>query len=214
MSYPPLKLKVWGEYACFTRPEFKVERVTYPVMTPSAARGVLEAVFWKPEFQWQVRRIAVLNPVKLFSIRRNEVSRRASPQSDGFYADDDDIRTQRHSLVLRDVAYIIEADMVVDPSRSREDPAKWRDQFRRRAERGQCYHRPYLGCREFSAEFGPPDGTETPINVTEDLGLMLFDIEYGPSGNAPRFFHARLEKGVLAVPAELYQKDREGGVRQ
>jgi CRISPR-associated protein Cas5d len=205
MDYPSLRIKVWGPYACFTRPEFKVERVTYPVMTPSAARGVLEAVFWKPEFKWQVRKIMVLNPIKLFSIRRNEVNRRASPASAGFFADDDDVRTQRHSLVLRDVAYIIEADIVVDRSKTSEDPAKWRDQFRRRVERGQCYHRPYLGCREFSADFGPPNGTETPIDHSEDLGLFLFDINYLPSENKPRFFQARLEQGVLVVPQELYE---------
>ncbi|MGC8833714.1 MAG: type I-C CRISPR-associated protein Cas5c [Armatimonadota bacterium] len=206
MDYPSLQLKVWGPYACFTRPEFKVERVTYPVMTPSAARGVLEAIFWKPEFQWQIREIWVLNPIKLFSIRRNEVSKRASPRVTGFFADDEDVRTQRHSLVLRDVAYLIKADIAVDISKTTEDPAKWRDQFRRRVERGQCYHRPYLGCREFSAEFGPPSGGETPIDHTEDLGLVLFDISYGPSGNTPRFFQARLERGVLVVPRELYSE--------
>ncbi|MGQ9525586.1 MAG: type I-C CRISPR-associated protein Cas5c [Armatimonadota bacterium] len=213
MQYPPLQLKVWGPYACFTRPEFKVERVSYPVMTPSAARGVLEAIFWKPEFQWQIRTISVLRPIRLFSIRRNEVSRRASHQNMGIFADDESVRTQRHSLVLRDVAYVIEAEMAVDGTRTTEDPAKWRDQFRRRVDRGQCYHRPYLGCREFSADFGWPEETDVPIDHTQDLGLYLFDIEYGPSGNTPRFFMARLDRGVLVVPQELYQSlgGKEGG---
>src|SRR5437773_1934793 len=112
MNLPPLEVKVWGDYACFTRPEMKVERVSYTVMTPSAARGVLEAIFWKPEFSWRVREIEVLKPIRYFSILRNEVQRRASGRSaEPFYADED--RTQRHTLGLRDVAYVIRADVAV-----------------------------------------------------------------------------------------------------
>jgi CRISPR-associated protein Cas5d len=228
-DFPLLEVKVWGERACFTRPEMKVERVSYPVMTPSAARGVLEAIFWKPEFMWQVREICVLNPIRHFSILRNEVNSVASEksavawhQSGGGYRADED-RAQRHTLGLRDVAYLIRADMRLRPHAT-ADVAKYRDQFRRRVERGQCFHRPYLGCREFAANFGPPDGAEKPIEVTDDLGRMLLDQAYDPdpegkvawhghdAGGAslvrgrvrPTFFAARLEGGVLRVSQELY----------
>jgi CRISPR-associated protein Cas5d len=204
---PPLELKVWGPYACFTRPEMKVERVSYPVLTPSAARGILEAIFWKPEFSWHVREIAVLKPIRYFSIVRNEVSTKMSPRRDTpFYADED--RTQRHTLGLKDVAYVIRADVVPRPH-CKDDPAKYRDQFRRRVERGQCFHRPSLGCREFAAEFGAPSPDDRPLaDLNMDLGLMLFDLQYqGDRGpHVPRFFPGRLQAGVLCVPPELYQE--------
>lgn len=197
MDMPPVKVKVWGEYACFTRPEFKVERVTYPVMTPSSARGVLEAIFWKPEFTWRIRRISVLKPIRYFSIQRNEVSGRMSPRAGSL--DITDSRTQRHTLALCDVTYLIEADVELAEG-SPYDAAKYRDQFRRRVSRGQCFHRPYLGCREFSAYFSEPASDDLPLDISEDLGLMLLDIEYAADGNEPRFFGARLESGVLSVP--------------
>lgn len=173
--YAPVEVRVSGAYACFTRPEMKVERVSYEVMTPSAARGILEAIFWKPEFQWRVREIQVLHEVRYFSIRRNEVNSRASyravrgwvEEGGGFFADED--RAQRHTLGLRDVAYVIAADVAVHPGVD-EDPAKYRDQFRRRVARGQCHTMPYLGCREFTADFAEPDGSERPIPLTQDLG--------------------------------------------
>lgn len=213
-NYPVLEVKVWGEFACFTRPEMKVERVTYPVMTPSAARGLLEAIFWKPEFFWQVQEIWVLKEIRHFSILRNEVNDRASPQvamkwarkGGGYFSDDENSRAQRHTLALRDVEYIIKADVVLRPHAA-DDVAKYRDQFRRRVSRGQCHHTPVLGCREFPASFGPPHGTERPIPLADDLGLMLFDIDYVSDGSGrgtPRFFTARLDKGILKVPAELY----------
>lgn len=230
---PPLEVKVWGEFACFTRPEFGVERVSYEVMTPSAARGVLEAIFWKPEFHWRVREIKVLNPIRHFSILRNEMNSIQSDRSarswatngGGYFADDD--RAQRHTLYLRDVAYIIRADIELKPHAG-EHPAKYRDQFRRKVKRGQCFNQPYLGTREFSAFFGPPEGDERAIDVSDDLGLMLFDVDFVPDakgavsyaghgadgrkvvrGNAqPRFFQARLENGVLRVPQEMYEGRR------
>ncbi len=226
----PLQVKVWGELACFTRPEFGVERVSYEVMTPSAARGVLEAIFWKPEFRWRVREIEVLKPIRHFSILRNEMNSIQSDRSarswaengGGYFADDD--RAQRHTLCLRDVAYVIRADIKLKPHAD-EHPAKYRDQFRRRVKRGQCFNQPYLGTREFSAFFGPPDGDERAIDVSDDLGLMLLDVDFvsdtkgaltyaGHSaegrtvvrGNAqPRFFQARLDRGVLRVPQEAYK---------
>lgn len=206
----PLLIKVWGEMACFTRPEMKVERVSYPVMTPSAARGVLEAVFWKPEFRWRVQEIWVLKPIRYISILRNEINSRQSERaarawqaegSGGYDAAAD--RAQRHTLALRDVAYIIAAQVELKPHAD-ADPAKYRDQFRRRVRDGRCFATPYLGCREFSASFAEPDGSERPIDLTDDLGPMLLDLNYAPdrSGRGtPRFFNARIERGVLRVPA-------------
>lgn len=206
--HPPLEVRVWSELACFTRPEMKVERVTYPVMTPSAARGVLEAIFWKPEFTWRVEEVWVLKPIQYFSILRNEVNSRASERAaagwarDGGGYDATADRAQRHTLALRDVAYVIRAQIELRPG-VREDPAKYRDQFRRRVRDGRCFATPYLGCREFSAAFAEPNGTEQPWERTDELGPMLLDLDYAPDGSGhgtPRFFNARLETGILRVP--------------
>jgi CRISPR-associated protein Cas5d len=209
--------------ACFTRPEMKVERVTYPVMTPSAARGVLEAIFWKPQFAWRIREIQVLRPIQYFPILRNEITTRQSHVSaqkwqrnggtGGFFADVDRVKNggQRHTLALKDVDYLVRADIELKPGVP-DDEAKYRDQFRRRVARGQCFATPYFGCREFAAEFLEPDGTERPIDRTEDLGLMLLDLEYADDGSGrgtPRFFEARLEAGVIRVPP-LAAVEREG----
>jgi CRISPR-associated protein Cas5d len=220
----PLAVKVWSKQgALFTRPEFGAERVSYPVMTPSAARGVLEAIFWKPEFTWKVREIRVLNKIRHFSILRNETnswqSASAAKSADyHYYADDD--RSQRHSLCLRDVSYIITADIILK-DHANADIAKYRDQFRRRVKRGQCHHQPYLGTREFSAFFDVPDGTEETINHTDELGWMLWDLDFTIDPEAkqleflthdengskvtkgtakPIFFPARLDNGILRVP--------------
>jgi CRISPR-associated protein Cas5d len=204
----PLEVRVWGEFACFTRPEMKVERVTYPVMTPSAARGVLEAIFWKPQFTWRVEEIRVLKDIQYFSILRNEVNSRASERvaagwqrdGGGYFATAD--RAQRHTLALRDVAYVIHAQAEVKPDVT-DDPAKFRDQFRRRVRSGRCFATPYLGCREFAAFFAEPDANERPISRTEDLGPMLLEMDYDENGSGhatPVFFDARLEDGVLEVP--------------
>lgn len=191
-----LELKVWSDYACFTRPENKAERVSYDVMTPSAARGVLEAVFWKPEFEWRIQQIVVLNPVQRRSILRNEVNTLASERSargwakDGGGFDVEDDRSQRHALILRDVCYIIRADMVLRPHAS-DSLAKYEAMFQRRAEKGQAFAQPYLGNREFTAFFSPPDGNEQPADVVRQLGgeyaakdnklslgRMLFDMNF------------------------------------
>ncbi|MBU1627091.1 type I-C CRISPR-associated protein Cas5c, partial [bacterium] len=177
-----LEVKVWGEFACFTRPEMKVERVSYPMMTPSAARGILEAIFWKPEISWIVKEIWVLKPIQHFSILRNELSSKIAFSSakknlevgGGYFIEDD--RTQRHTLALRAVEYIIKADFKIISTQN--NFPKYLDQFNRRVEKGQCFNAPYLGCREFTASFGKPDGTEKPIKHTDDLGRMLFDIAY------------------------------------
>lgn len=223
---PPLALKVCGDFACFTRPEFKVERISYDVLTPSAARGMLEAIFWKPEMGYRIERIHVLSKIRHFSIWRNEVNNYQSESSakswaktgvGGYFADGD--RAQRHTLGLRDVSYIIEAQIYLK-SHATENIAKYRDQFRRRVQRGQCHHQPYLGTREFSAFFEPPSGTEQAIDHSDDLGLMLYDVEFNPNpqgkvqhrqqdgegrriikANAqPRFFRARLDQGILTIP--------------
>ena len=207
--YPLLSVKVAGDYACFTRPEMKVERVSYPVMTPTAAKGLLESIFWKPEFNWIVREIHVLKPLRYFSIIRNEISTRQSDRTakqwrtkgvGGFYAAEN--RVQRHTLGLKDVKYIIWADVVVKKGVD-EDPAKFRDQFRRRVDRGRYFATPYLGCREFAASFSPVSEEEQPIDLTMDIGSMLWRMEYAPGGSGravPSFFDARLEHGVLVVP--------------
>lgn len=218
--YPPMEVKAWGEFACFTRPEMKVERVSYDVMTPSAARGLLSSIFWKPEFNWRIRQIRVLNPIRFYSILRNEVNSKASvsvarkwaQDGGGFFSDDTDEqknRAQRHTLALRDVAYIIVADIVVRPD-ILEDPAKYRDQFRRRVERGQHFIAPCLGCREFPARVALANGTERPrAGLTMSLGSMLFDLDYAADGSGrgtPRFFEAELVQGVLSIPPELYER--------
>ncbi len=217
MHYPPVEVKVWGPCACITRPEAHVERVSYECLTPSAARGILEAIFWHAPMKWRVREVVVLNPVRHFSILRNEVKSKAGRGADGIAISDD--RTQRHTLGLKNVAYIIRADVWVPPGTTDSDgrpvdEAKYRDQFRRRVQRGQCFHRPYLGCREFAADFALPDGTEQPhesLAGTIDLGRMLFDIDYDAGGNRARYFEARLEAGVLRVPPSLYEPPIEEG---
>lgn len=224
-----ISLKIWADLACFTRPENKVERVSYDVMTPSAARGVLEGIMWKPEMRYRVREIWVLNPIKRFSMVRNEVQSVIVPKtarewaSTGGNFQADENRTQRHSLVLRDVAYVIKAEIKLMP-RANDPVQKYLEIFTRRAERGQAHRMPYLGNREFSAFFALPNGTEQPIPEDNELGRMLFDIEYvaqkkgvvtfrqhTPDGSRwvegiakPKFFRARLEQGVLHVPPELY----------
>lgn len=203
-------VRVQGEFACFTRPESKVERVSYPVMTPSAARGVLEAIYWHPQFRWAIREIQVLNRIRTFSILRNEVNSKMSLQSDGMFADED--RTQRHAVCLREVDYVIVAEPI---AQANTDPAaKHRDIFRRRVDRGQCFHRPALGTREFAAEFLSAEGAPAPLaELNDDLGLMLWDMDFPERDGhnqllqpkqkqslTPLFFAARLEAGVLRVP--------------
>lgn len=215
MPETPLAVRVWGEFACFTRPEFKVERVTYPVPTPSAVRGILEAIFWKPQFSWKIATIAVLNPIRYFSIMRNEANDKQSfraaqhwLKSYGDYrVDEASHRAQRHTMALREVDYLITA-RIVPKADNTNDPAKYRDQFRRRVRGGRCFSTPYLGCREFPASFGPSEGNESPIELTEDVGPMLFDLDYARDASGrgtPRFFAARLERGVLRVP-DLYAR--------
>ena len=203
-------LEVSGDFACFTRPEMKVERVSYDVMTPSAARSVFEAILWKPAIRWEVKCIEVLKPIRWISVRRNEVKSKASVSNvkeamNGTRRDlemfVEDERTQRASLLLRDVAYRIYAELVPVGDDARSNPAKYREMFKRRAEKGQCVNQPYLGCREFSARFRLVDqpADEAPaITETRDLGWMLFDMDF-TAGNDPKpqFFRADMQHGVI-----------------
>ncbi|MGE5509032.1 MAG: type I-C CRISPR-associated protein Cas5c [Chitinophagales bacterium] len=206
-----LKVKVWGDYACFTRPEMKVERVSYDVMTPSAARGILEAIHWKPAIRWVVDRIHVLNEIRFDNIRRNEVGGKISavnikaamkgePVALGQSASDD--RQQRATLLLRNVAYVIEAHFVITEKAGPSDtPEKHYNMALRRLKQGQCFHRPYLGCREFPAQFELVEGPVPPscLKGDRDLGWMLWDIDF-PSNMTPRFFRAVMRDGVIEVP--------------
>lgn len=204
-----VRLHVWGERACFTRPEMKVERVSYDVITPSAARGVLEAIYWKPAIRWVVDRIHVLKPIRFESIRRNEVGHKIPAASvaramkagsvDGLALTVDEDRQPRASTVLKDVAYVLEAHFEPTSLWSSDDSVgKHLDSFNRRASKGQCFHRPYLGTREFPAYFEPA-GEFRAIPESRDLGLMLLDIDFA-NGRTPRFFHARMVDGVIEVP--------------
>lgn len=209
-----IKLHVWGERACFTRPEMKVERVSYDVMTPSAARGVLEAIHWKPAFTWRVERIRVLRPIRFETIRRNEVASRipaasvkramnaGSTEGLALYVDED--RQQRAATLLKDVGYVIEARIELkDLSNPTEPIGKHLDTFNRRARRGQCFHRPCLGAREFAADFalveGDPPAPCASLMGDKDLGWMALDIDFARGGR-PLFFKALMRDGVIEVP--------------
>jgi len=209
---PQLMIRARGPLACFTRPELKVERVSYPVMTPSAARGLLEAVLWKPAITWRIRAIHVLAPIVFRAFRRNELTRRATLPAravldnggpiEHFFADIEDNRAQRNTVALRDVDYLIRAEFsLTDRAGLADNVAKFVDMFTRRVEKGQHFHQPYLGCREFAADILPPDDAPPPIPETRSFGLMLHDIEFGAKENRPVFFDARLEMGVLHVPS-------------
>lgn len=215
-----VRLHVWGDRACFTRPEMKVERVSYDVMTPSAARGILEAIHWKPALLWIVDRIHVLRPIRFQSFRRNEVSAKASAANAasamragttaGLGLVAEEVRQQRATTLLMDVAYVIEAHFTLTVRAGAEDtPAKHIAMFNRRAAAGQCFHRPCLGTREFAADFALiPEGAPLPENTlpahqrNQDLGWMLHDIDHA-AGATSRFFRARLADGVLDVKACL-----------
>ena len=212
-----VKLKIWGDRACFTRPEMKVERVSYDVITPSAARGVLDAIHWKPAIRWHVDRIHVLKPIRFESIRRNEVGSKLSPASvtkamraasvNGLSAWVDEDRQQRAATLLRDVAYLIEAHFELTPRAGADDSVgKHLDIFNRRARKGQCFQMPCMGVREFPANFELiEDGAALPkphdsLLGERDLGWMLHDIDFA-NGMVPRFFRATMVDGVIDVPA-------------
>lgn len=238
-------LEVWGDYACFTRPEMKVERVSYDVITPSAARAIFEAIFWKPAIKWHIREIEVLSPIKNISIRRNELAYVGSKGSSGIYIDDTKTngklkyRQQRAGLLLKNVRYRIHAWMEYIPVNKRknnfqtvpeelwdkleindiqksidayqakqdESPGKYLAMFERRARKGQCFNQPYLGCREFSANYefveNPSEyqNSYTPIVESRDLGFMLYDLDFSdPKDIKPAFFRAEIKEGKIKIP--------------
>lgn len=208
-------LEISGNLACFTRAEMKVERVSYDVITPSAARAIFEAIFWKPAVRWNITRIDVLNPIRWISVRRNEVSAVISSSlvnkavhsgkgNLGLYVEDE--RQQRAGLLLRDVRYRIYADLIFDQTKDMTSHYnKYAAMFERRAEKGQCFNQPYLGCREFSCDFRLVTDVHQepePINETYALGWMLYDLDYSNQKSpVPRFFNAQINKGVIDVPA-------------
>lgn len=227
-------LEVWGPLACFTRPEFKVERVSYDVITPSAARAIFEAIFWKPAIRWEVTKIEVLKPIKWISFRRNEVNpefKKDSTEGGPIFIDDGKSRQQKNTLLLRDVRYRIYAKLVFIPKWKRkeaknknidneernlicktENPGKYYAIFERRARKGQCFTQPYLGCKEFPAEFefvNPKlDDLEPPITKSQDLGWMFYDLDYDYSlyhderSERPHpslFYHAEMKNGIIVI---------------
>ena len=211
-----VKVRVKGKYACFTRPEFKTERVSFDVMTPSSARGILEAIHWKPAIVWRIDRIHVLNPIRFDTIRRNEVGSKIPMRTVqgamksggelGLFVEND--RQQRGTQLLRDVDYVIEAHFDLTTRAGQEDnQGKHLDIFNRRLAKGQCHHMPCLGCREFAAEVMPLEGgipVSSLVGET-DLGWMLYDLVYPEPGNngeiTPQFFRARMLNGIMQIPA-------------
>lgn len=208
-----VKVEVWGDYACFSRPELKTERMSYDVMTPSAARGLLEAIYWHPGLRWVIDRIYVMQPIRFTGIRRNEVKSKISADNvrsamsggkqEVYLCTSEDIQ-QRAATVLQDVRYVIEAHFVMtDQAAPSDNAGKFCDIMRRRLEKGQCYHQPCFGVREFPAQFRLWPGGEIPTTgETRDMGLMLYDMDYSDLRNiTPMFFRAALENGVMNVPA-------------
>lgn len=208
-------LEIWGEYCCFTRPEMKVERVSYEVITPSAARAIFEAIFWKPAIKWRITRIEILNPIKWFSIRRNEIGSLISPRASGLFIEEN--RQQKSSLLLRDVRYRIYAELEFIPQRNRpdthktaqseirsdENPGKYYAMFERRAQKGQTFNQPYLGCREFVANFKYIEDPVKGKGIAEDrdLGYMLYDMDFtNPKDPKAMFYRAVMKQGVIEVP--------------
>ncbi|EKU87705.1 type I-C CRISPR-associated protein Cas5c [Bacteroides oleiciplenus] len=207
-------LEVWGDMACFTRPELKVERVSYDVITPSAARAVFESIFWKDAIRWEVTKIEVLNPIKWTAIRRNEVGAVAGKNIKSIYIEEK--RQQKNALLLKDVRYRIYAKLIFIPVRDRknmkhdpgfdENPGKYNAMFERRAAKGQCFNQPYLGTREFAASFRLIDKNaedlRPAIDENRDFGIMLYDMDFSDIKNVqPMFYRAKMVQGAIMVPA-------------
>lgn len=236
-----IKIHISGEFACFTRPEMKVERVSYDVITPSAARGILEAIYWKPQIRFVIDRLHILKPIRFTNIRRNEVGSKASAPTAAAMRGEtvaapgiiiEDARQQRAATLLRDVSYVIEAHLdILDRRFEKTGPempvnevaGKHLDMFKRRARKGQCFHQPCLGTREFPAQFSLieddsqlPSCELPPEQLNKELGWMLHDIAYLPADKKakdsfltgqgkrvrtePRFFNAKIKNGIITIP--------------
>lgn len=236
MSAYGVRLEVWGSAACFTRPELKAERFSYAVMTPSAARGILDAIFYHPGMKWVIDRIHVLSPIQFANVRRNELSgkilasnvtafagrkgagkkrgeqKSAEKQGEELYQLTKDHIQQRAATILRHPHYLIEAHFeMTEKANASDNPGKFREMFCRRARKGQCYHTPYLGCREFPAYFRLYEEEDVPPSAhggeIKDLGFMLYDMDYTDQQNIqPTFFQAQLVNGVLELSdCEVYR---------
>ena len=211
----PIQVEVWGDYACFTRPEMKTERVSYDVMTPSAARGLLESIYWHPGLRWVIECIHVCSPIRFTNIRRNEVKDVISARAvksvmekgkgiDELYLATTESIQQRAAMVLKDVHYVIDAHFdMTDKANASDNPGKFQDIVKRRLRKGACYAAPYLGTRECTAHFRLWEGGAIEgIDETRDLGYMLYDMDYtNPEDIRPLFFRGTLRDGVLEVPA-------------
>ena len=215
-----VRVKVSGQFACWTRPENKVERVSYECMTPSAARNILDAICWRPEMRWVITKIWILKPIVFQALRRNEVQSKASTKDIARWmkepatfkpmvagAGSDEV-TQRNTLALRDVSYVIEAFPHVFKPTEENQPTKYMAMLNRRVEKGQCFHRPALGCREFAADFAPVSPSDKPLDtLNEPLGKMLYDIVFRPDANRAVFFDASIQNGVLHTHPDQAIKD-------
>lgn len=208
-----VKVRVWGDYALFTRPEMKVERCSYDIMTPSAARGILEAIYWHPGLKWVVDKIYIKKPIQFTTIRRNEVKSKVMASNvlsvmngadKQLYINSKDDIVQRAAILLKDVEYVIEAHFeMTEKANDSDNPGKFKDIIMRRLKKGECYHMPYFGCREFPANFELCEETEVEtayLEETRDLGYMLYDLDYSDLENIqPQFFRAVLKNGILDV---------------
>ena len=223
MADADIDVTVWGDFALFSRPEFKVERVSYPIITPSAARGVLEAIFWKPEFRYRIQEIVIVKPGTQMSLLRNELSDRQGKNPIFI----EDKRQQRTSLILKNVRYRLKAAIALQPH-TKDPIPKYTSQFERRLDRGQCFSRPYLGTREFAAHFAPPGNDDLPAaNFNLKVGTMLFDLAFVEDAKRPEmafaiheagrgievkgyaqalYFDAEVKEGVMKVPQEKYEE--------
>lgn len=217
MSYG-VRIECWGDYACFTRPEMKVERVSYDIMTPSAARGLVEAIYWHPGMRYIIDAIGLMSPIQFTNVRRNEVKskilsssvlkNRTSGEPLGIVTTQEIV--QRASTILKDVHYYIDLHFkMTEKANAGDNPGKFKEMLSRRARKGQCYHQPYLGCREFPASFRLVEDDEVVQVYPEsrDLGYMLYDMDYSDGEHIiPRFFRAKLEDGVLYLKgSEMHQ---------
>ena len=231
-----IKVKIWGDYALFSRPEMKVERCTYDVITASAARGILDAIYWHPGFKWLIDKIYIQKPIRFTSIRRNEVNSKILESSvkrvlngskEKLYLSTKDDIAQRTSIILKDVEYVIEAHFEMTPSANESDnPAKFIDIMKRRIKKGQCFHTPYFGCREFPVRFAPCDDekifTAYEDEEERDLGYVLYDMDYSdPKDIKPIFFRAIMRRGTLDIKEAreaikkgiLNPSELKGGIR-
>ena len=213
-----VKVEVWGEYACCARPELKIERYSYDCITPSAARGLLEAIYWHPGLKWIIDKIYILSPIEFTNIRRNEVKSKLSHtkaksamtgKQVELYIDTTSDIQQGAATVLKNVHYVIEAHFeMTDKANESDNPGKFQDIMRRRLEKGQCYHQPYFGCREFPAKFRKWEFDTVPTeNINRELGLMLYDMDYSDNSSiTPMFFKATIEKGIIVLTnCEVYR---------